>query len=338
MINLAINGFGRIGRLAFRIALQYSKQIKLVAINTSGRINIQGWAHLLKHDTAYGLFAKEIKTNQTGFIIQGTHYPVLSQKDPSQLPWKKYDVDIVLESTGIFRDYQNAHKHLQAGAKKVIISAPAKSDDIPTYLPGVNLEKYQGENIIDAGSCTTNCAAPILKILLEKFGIQKAFLTTVHAYTNDQRIQDGSHHDLRRARAAAYNIIPTSTGATKAVIKALPELQGKLDGLSIRVPILVGSLLDLSLLLERKTTVSEINQTFQSAANSELKKIITVTNEPLVSSDIIGNPHSAIVDLERTQVIDGNFVKIIAWYDNEWASANRLVETALYLEKEVKNV
>lgn len=331
MIKLAINGFGRIGRLAFRVALDYPKEIEVVVINTSGRIDVAGWAHLLKYDTAYGKYKKEIAIKKNGLVIKGKHYPVLGERGPAKLPWKKYDVDVVLESTGVFRDFENASKHLKAGAKKVLISAPAKSENIPTYLAGVNLEKYQGEKIIDGGSCTTNCAAPVLKVILENLGIKRAFFTTVHAYTGDQELQDGSHRAPRRGRAAAQNIVPTSTGATKAVIKAIPELAGKLEGLAIRVPILVGSLLDLVVFLEKKTSASEINQVFIKAAGSEWKGILSVTREPLVSSDIIGNPHSAVVDLSLTQVIDGNFAKIIAWYDNEWASAQRLIETVIYI-------
>jgi len=331
MIKLAINGFGRIGRLAFRIALKYPEQVRVMAINTSGNMKPAGWAHLLKYDTAYGQFEKEIKVEKDGFSVAGTDYPLLAEKNPIKLPWQKYEVDIVLETTGIFRNYEGANAHLQAGAKKVLISAPTKNDNIPTYLVGVNLEKYQGEKIIDGGSCTTNCAAPILKVILEKFGIQKAFLTTIHAYTGDQRLQDGSHQKLVRARAAAQNIVPTSTGATKAVIKAIPELTDKLEGLAIRVPILVGSLLDLNIILEKKTTLLDINQVFTEAANSELKDILAVTNEPLVSSDIIANPHSAIIDLEKTQLIGDSFVKIIALYDNEWASAQRLIETIIFM-------
>ena len=331
MINLAINGFGRIGRLAFRISLDYPEDLRIVAINTSGKIDLPGWAHLLRYDTTYRKYEKEIKVKKDGFVIDNIYYPVLGERDPAKLPWKKYEVDVCLESTGLFRDYKSAEAHLKSGAKKVLISAPAKSENIPTYLAGVNLKKYHGEKIIDGGSCTTNCAAPILKVLLEKFGINKAFLTTVHAYTGDQRLQDGSHQKLTRARAAAQNIVPTSTGATKAIIKALPELDGKLEGLAIRVPILVGSLLNLSLILEKKATVSIINQVFTQAANSELKDILATTNEPLVSSDIIANPHSAIVDLERTQVIGNNFAKIIAWYDNEWAASQRLIETVIYI-------
>lgn len=331
MINLAINGFGRIGRLAFRAALQNSEQIRVVAINTSGRMEPAGWAHLLKYDTAYGKLKKEIQVEKNGFVISGQFYPLLSERNPAQLPWQRYKVTVVLESTGVFRDEKSARGHLTAGAKKVLISAPTKSDKIPTYLVGVNLNQYQGESIIDGGSCTTNCAAPVLKVLLNNFGVQKAFLTTVHAYTGDQRLQDGSHQKLTRARAAAQNIVPTSTGATKAIIKAIPELKGKLEGLAIRVPVLVGSLLDFSVILEKAVTATAINQVFTQTAAEKMKGVLATTKEPLVSSDIIGNPHSAIVDLEKTKVIDDHFVKIMAWYDNEWASAQRLIETVIFI-------
>lgn len=331
MIKLAINGFGRIGRLAFRIALEYPDQIRVVAINTSGKMDVAGWAHLLKYDTAYGKYEKEIKVEKEGFTIENVHYPIFSERNPAKLPWKKYNVDIVLESTGVFRDYENASQHLKAGAKKVLISAPAKSDNIPTYLMGVNLTKYQGEKIIDGASCTTNAAAPVLKVVLDNFGIKNAFLTTIHAYTGDQRLQDGSHRDLRRARAASENIIPTSTGASKATIKTIPELAGKLEGLAIRVPTLVGSLIDLVVTLEKNVNADEINQAFIKAGSSNLKGILGTTNEPLVSSDIIGSSYSAVVDLSLTKVINGNLAKIIAWYDNEWMASKRLIETAIYI-------
>ena len=331
MIKLAINGFGRIGRLAFRIALEYPDQIRVVAINTSGKMDVAGWAHLLKYDTAYGKYEKEIKVEKEGFTIENVHYPIFSERNPAKLPWKKYNVDIVLESTGVFRDYENASQHLKAGAKKVLISAPAKSDNIPTYLMGVNLTKYQGEKIIDGASCTTNAAAPVLKVVLDNFGIKNAFLTTIHAYTGDQRLQDGSHQDLRRARAASENIIPTSTGASKATIKTIPELAGKLEGLAIRVPTLVGSLIDLVVTLEKNVNADEINQAFIKAGSSNLKGILGTTNEPLVSSDIIGSSYSAVVDLSLTKVINGNLAKIIAWYDNEWTASKRLIETAIYI-------
>jgi len=331
MIKLAINGFGRIGRLAFRIALEYPDQIRVVAINTSGKMDVAGWAHLLKYDTAYGKYEKEIKVEKEGFTIENVHYPIFSERNPAKLPWKKYNVDIVLESTGVFRDYENASQHLKAGAKKVLISAPAKSDNIPTYLMGVNLTKYQGEKIIDGASCTTNAAAPVLKVVLDNFGIKNAFLTTIHAYTGDQRLQDGSHQDLRRARAASENIIPTSTGASKATIKTIPELAGKLEGLAIRVPTLVGSLIDLVVTLEKNVNADEINQAFIKAGSSNLKGILGTTNEPLVSSDIIGSSYSAVVDLSLTKVINGNLAKIIAWYDNEWMASKRLIETAIYI-------
>ena len=331
MIKLAINGFGRIGRLAFRIALEYPEQIRVVAINTSGKMDVAGWAYLLQYDTAYGRYEKKIKVEKEGFTIENVHYPIFGERNPAKLPWKKYNVDIVLESTGVFRDYENASQHLKAGAKKVLISAPAKSDNIPTYLMGVNLTKYQGEKIIDGASCTTNAAAPVLKVVLDNFGIKNAFLTTIHAYTGDQRLQDGSHQDLRRARAASENIIPTSTGASKATIKTIPELAGKLEGLAIRVPTLVGSLIDLVVTLEKNVNADEINQAFIKAGSSNLKGILGTTNEPLVSSDIIGSSYSAVVDLSLTKVINGNLAKIVVWYDNEWTASKRLIETAIYI-------
>lgn len=337
MVKLAINGFGRIGRLALRIALEFPQEIKVVAINTSGSLEAAGWAYLFKYDTAYGPYQKEVTGDQNHLIIGQQKIPLSGKREPAKLPWQQYDVDVVLEATGVFRDQAGVNGHLQAGAKKVLISAPTKDEKIPTYLVGVNLDQYQGEKIIDAGSCTTNCAAPILKVLLDNFGVAKAFLTTVHAYTGDQNLQDSSHKDLRRSRAASQNIIPTSTGAIQAVAKVIPQLKGKLDGLAIRVPVITGSLLDLAVILEKETDAAAINRAFLQAAQSDLKNILTTTQEPLVSSDIIANPHSAIVDLERTQMIGNNFAKIIAWYDNEWASSSRLIETALWIGSK-KNV
>lgn len=334
MVRLAINGFGRIGRLALRIALAHSPEIQVVAINTSGSMDTAGWAHLFKYDTAYGVFKKEVASDANHLIIADQKIPLFGEKEPGKLPWQNYQVDVVLESTGIFRDQASASGHLQAGAKKVLISAPTKDEKIPTYLVGINLDQYQGEKIIDGGSCTTNCAAAILKVLLDNFGIENAFLTTVHAYTGDQNLQDGSHQkDLSRARAACQNIIPTSTGAAKTIAKAIPELKGKLDGLAIRVPVIVGSLVDLVILLEKETSREAINQAFEKAAD----EILAVTTEPLVSSDIIANPHSAIVDLNRTQILGDRLAKIIAWYDNEWAASKRLIETVIQIGSE-KNV
>lgn len=337
MVNLAINGFGRIGRISFRVALEHPQEIKVVAINTSGNMAAAGWTHLFKYDTAYGPYQKAVTSDQNHLMIDQQKIPLSGEREPGRLPWQQYDVDVVLEATGVFRDQASAHGHLQAGAKKVLITAPTPDKQIPTYLAGVNLDQYQGEKIIDGGSCTTNCAAPVLKVILENFGINKAFLTTVHAYTGDQNLQDSSHQDLRRARAASQNIIPTSTGALQAVTKAIPQLKGKLDGLAIRVPVMTGSLLDLAVILEKDTAAAAINQAFVQAAQSNLKNILATTQEPLVSSDIIANPHSAIVDLERTQMIGHNFAKIIAWYDNEWAASSRLIETAILIGSK-KNV
>ncbi len=337
MVKLAINGFGRIGRVSFRIALEHPQEIKVAAINTSGSMEAAGWAHLFKYDTAYGPYQKEVTSDQNHLMIGQQKIPLSGEREPAKLPWRQYDIDVVLEATGVFRDQAGVNGHLQAGAKKVLISAPTKDEKIPTYLVGVNLDQYQGEEIIDGGSCTTNCAAPVLKVILENFGINKAFLTTVHAYTGDQNLQDSSRQDLRRARAAGQNIIPTSTGAIQAVAKAIPQLKGKLDGLAVRVPVITGSLLDLAVILEKETDADAINRAFLQASQSDLKNILTTTQEPLVSSDIIANPHSAIVDLERTQVIGNNFAKIIAWYDNEWATSQRLIETVIQIGNE-KNV
>lgn len=331
MINLAINGFGRIGRLALRIALNYPDKINVVAVNTSGSIDIVGWAHLFQYDTTYGQYLQKVSHDEENLIINQQRIPLSGQRDPIKLPWQDLRVDVVLESTGVFRDSESAGKHLKAGAKKVIISAPAKSEDIPTYLIGVNHQDYQGEKIIDNASCTTNCIAPVLKVFLENFGLQAAFLNTIHAYTSTQELQDGSHQDLRRARAAAQNLIPTTTGATSAVIKALPQLKGKIAGLATRIPLLVGSFSDLTLQSENQVSVEAVNQTFIKTSQGNLKGILGVTNEPLVSSDIIGSGFSALVDLKLTQCLGKNLVKVIAWYDNEWAYAQRLIDLALWI-------
>lgn len=330
MVRVAINGFGRIGRLALRIALN-SPDVQVVAVNTSGSIPIAGWAHLFRFDTAYGPYPQEVKAESGSLHIAGQKIPFYAQKDPSLLPWSSRQVDVVIESTGVFRDQESCQKHLAAGAKKVIISAPAKDKSIPTYLMAVNHQNYHGEKIIDNGSCTTNCVAPVLKVILNNFGVSKAFFNTIHAYTSDQELQDGSHQDLRRARAACQNIVPTTTGASQSVIKALPELAGKLKGLAVRVPVLVGSLSDLTIATEKEVSVNAVNQAFTQAAAADLKNILGVTSDPLVSSDIIASSFSALVDLNLTQVIRPNFLKVIAWYDNEWAYSQRLIELASWI-------
>jgi glyceraldehyde 3-phosphate dehydrogenase len=330
-VRVAINGFGRIGRAAFKIALQ-KKNIEIVAINDLTEASVL--AHLLKYDTAYGHFRGDIVVTKTGIRVNEVEYPMFAEPVPEKLPWKKLNVDVVLECTGRFTDKDSASKHLTAGAKKVILSAPSKGDDgaVPTFLIGVNHDKYTEETVISNASCTTNSLAPIAEILHENFGIEKALMTTIHSYTADQNLQDGPHKDLRRARAAAENIVPTTTGAAIAVTQVLPELKGKFDGLAVRVPTIVVSLTDFTFLLKQKTTVEEINTTLKEAALSpRFRQVLAVTDEPLVSSDFIGNPYSSTVDLTLTAVVDGDLVKVVAWYDNEWGYSNRLVEMALHI-------
>ncbi len=344
MKSFAINGFGRIGRLAFRVWLEKeSKKIELKVINTSGSMNIADWVHLIKHDTVYGSFSEKISFKQTqdisevtddnielGYIRVGEHKIIITaQRDPAKIPWTKYEVDIVLESTGQFNKPKKAKLHLDAGAKKVLLSAPTKSDkekEVSTSVISVN-EFDKSKQIFSNASCTTNCIAPLMKIMKDKFGVEKAFLSTIHSYTDDQNLHDNSHKkDLRRARNASANIVPTSTGAAKAVTEIIPSLKGKFDGLAIRVPTPTVSLSDLTFLTKKTVTVEQINEAFIEASKKDYRHIVAVTNEPLVSSDFIGCEYSAVVDLELTQVIDGNLVKVIAWYDNEWGYTCRLVE------------
>ncbi len=331
-INIAINGFGRIGRQAFKIAFE-KKEIEVVAINdlTSPEI----LAHLLKYDSNYGIYSKEVSFDEKHIIVDGKKILVLSEKDPSRLPWAKMKVNVVIESTGRFTTAETAGAHIKAGAKKVVISSPAKDSQTKTFVLSVNDQDYNGEKIISNASCTTNCITPVVQILTEKFGVKKIMMTTVHSYTAEQNLVDGPppgghSKDLRRARAAAQNIVPTSTGATIAATEAIPELKGLFHGLSIRVPTAVGSLSDFVVLLKKKTTKEQLNQAFIDASKqSRFKGILSVSNEPLVSSDIVGNPSSAIVDLGLTEVIDGDFVKVVAWYDNEFGYSNRLVEEVI---------
>lgn len=326
--NIAINGFGRIGRAAFKIALE-KPDVEVVAINDLTEASIL--AHLLQHDTAYGHYRKTVAVKDGALVVDGKTYPVFAEPDPKKLPWGRLAVDVVLECTGRFTDKAGAGQHIEAGAKKVILSAPAKGDDdsVPTFLMGVNEEEYVGETVISNASCTTNSLAPIAQIIHEKFGIAKALMTTIHSYTADQNLQDGPHKDFRRARAAAQNIVPTTTGAAIAVTQVIPELQGLFDGHSMRVPTIVVSLSDFTFVVKRKTTAQEINATLKEASQSaRFRQVLAVTEEPLVSSDFIGNPHSSIVDLSLTKVIDGDLVKVVAWYDNEWGYSNRLVEMA----------
>lgn len=324
-IRMAINGFGRIGRHAFKVALT-KKNIEIVAINDL--TDTKTLAHLLKYDTAYPDVGAAVSYDAKQLIVGKKKIMVFAEKDPALLPWKKLKVDVVVESTGRFTDTAGAGLHLKAGAKRVVISAPAKGEEIHTFVRGVNDGEYKKETIIDNASCTTNSAAPIMMVLEKLFGVEKAMLSTIHSYTADQNLQDGPHRDLRRARAAAQNIVPTSTGAAIAVTRVVPTLANKFDGVSFRVPTVTVSLTDLTVLLKKSATKEEINAALVKASKTYLKGVLAVTDEPLVSSDFIGNPYSATVDLDLTNVVGGNLVKIVAWYDNEWGYANRLVEMA----------
>ncbi len=328
-MKIAINGFGRIGRAAAKIILE-KEELELVAVNDLGDINTL--AHLLKYDSVYGIYDKEVGVKDGCLTVDGQKINFISEKDPAALPWGELGVDVVIESTGIFLEAEKANAHIKAGAEKVILSAPAK-DDTPTYVLGVNADKYKDEKIISNASCTTNCITPVMKVLEDAFGIDKSLMTTIHSYTADQNLVDGPHKDLRRARGAAINIVPTTTGAAKAAYKAIPTLENKFDGLSIRVPSPVVSLSDITVLLKKKTTVEEVNGALAKASENELEDVLTVTDEPVVSTDLIGDPSSAIVDLALTQVVDGDLVKIVAWYDNEWGYSNRLVELAQLIGK-----
>jgi glyceraldehyde 3-phosphate dehydrogenase len=326
MQKIAINGFGRIGRAALKIALT-KKDIEVVAINDL--TDAKTLAHLLRYDTAYGRYQHTVDVSGNNLIINGKTIPVYAEPDPKKLPWGELSVDVVLECTGRFVNGDAMRAHIEAGAKKVILSAPAKEGgDVPTFLLGVNDTQYTSDQVIlSNASCTTNCIAPVAKIIQKAFGIEKALMTTIHSYTADQNLQDGPHKDFRRARAAAGNIVPTTTGAAIAVTEVIPELAGLFDGLAVRVPTIVVSLTDFTFLLKRDTTIEEINDVLKAAAQAhEYQGIFTVTDEPLVSSDFIGNPYSSIVDLALTKVVGGNLVKIVAWYDNEWGYSNRLVE------------
>ena len=323
-IRVAINGFGRIGRLVFRAAMEKKANIDFVAINDLG--DIKTMAHLLKYDSVHGRPPFEVEAESDGIVVNGKKIPLVSQPDPAKLPWKEMEVDLVVESTGRFRDRENASKHLQAGAKKVLISAPAKNPDI-TIVLGVNHNEYDPEkhNILSNASCTTNCVAPVTKVLDDNFGAVRGLMTTAHAYTNDQRILDLVHRDLRRARAGAINIIPTTTGAAKAVGEVLPKLKGKMNGLALRVPVPNVSIVDLTALLGKEVSAEEVNEAYKQAAEGELKGILTYTDEPIVSSDLNHCPYSAIVDGLSTMTI-GNLAKVLAWYDNEWGFSCRMVE------------
>jgi len=332
-IKIAINGFGRIGRPTFRRILDNHPNLEVVAINDL--TDPKTLAHLLKYDSVYGIYQKGVKFTENSLIVDVKEFRIFAEKDPTKLPWKDLKVDIVLECTGLFTSFEKSKAHLEAGAKKVIISAPGEGT--PSFVLGVNEEKYNSkkDNIVDMGSCTTNCLAPVAKVLNNNFGIVRGFMTTVHAYTNDQRILDLPHKDLRRARAAALNIIPTTTGAAKAIGKVIPELEGVLDGIAMRVPTPTVSVLDLICQVKKDTTKEEVNKVFREAAQSpKLKGILKVEEAPLVSNDFKGDSYSAIVDALSTMA-KNNLVKVLAWYDNEFAYACRLAEFAEFIGKEL---
>ena len=323
-VKVGINGFGRIGRNIMRAALG-DANIEIVAVNDL--TSAHTLAHLLKYDSVLGNLHAHVEAKDDVISVDGRGFKVLSLRDPAQLPWKDMGVDVVFESTGLFTNRPDAAKHIAAGAKKVIITAPAKSPDIMVVL-GVNDEKYNPatHQIISNASCTTNCLAPLARVLHQSFGVDKGWMTTIHSYTNDQQLLDLPHKDLRRARAAALSMIPTTTGAAAAVGEVLPELKGRLDGISMRVPTPNVSCVDLAVLLNRTVTVAEVNAAFQAAADGPLKGILACSDEELVSIDFKGNPHSSIVDLPYTKVMDGNFVKVLSWYDNEWGYSSRCVD------------
>jgi glyceraldehyde 3-phosphate dehydrogenase len=332
MVNLAINGFGRIGRMVLKAGIN-DPDINFVAINDL--TDTKTLAHLLRYDSVHGPFQGTIEPKEHSIIINSKEIAITAEKDPSRLPWKAYDVDVALECTGFFRTEDKMKLHLDAGAKKVLLSAPAKGENIKTLVKGVNEHTYDGEKLVSNASCTTNCFAPIAKVLNDNYGIIDGVMTTVHSYTGDQRILDGPHDDLRRARSAALNIVPTSTGAAKAIGSVIPELKGKLIGAAIRVPTPDGSMVHFTAELNRRLDsgiIPEVNELFKNVAGHHMKKVLEYTDESLVSSDIIGNPHSCIFDSKLTECV-GNNIIVVGWYDNEWGYSNRMVDIARFISK-----
>ncbi len=323
-IKIGINGFGRIGRLVYRI-MENQKDFDVVQINDITSADVL--AHLLKYDSIHGKFKGTVEAKQDAIVVNGKTVKISAEKDPSNIPWGQLGVDVVVEATGVFRKKADIEKHLKAGAKKVLLTVPAKDEIDATIVIGVNDKDLKPEHkIVSNASCTTNCLAPVAKVLHEKFGIERGMMTTIHAYTNDQRILDLPHKDLRRARAAGMSMIPTTTGAAKAVGIVIPELKGKMDGFAIRVPTPDGSVVDLVAILKVKVSKDEINAAMKEAANGKLKGILEYTEDPIVSIDVVGNPHSSIFDALSTMIVDGNMVKVVAWYDNEWGYSQRVVD------------
>lgn len=326
-IKVGINGFGRIGRLAFRAAMHHAGKIEIVGINDI--TDAKTLAHLLKYDSTQGKYPGKVEHDEKSLIVDGKAIPVCAERDPANLPWNKLGAEIVLESTGLFRTKEAASKHISAGAKKILISAPAKQHD-GTFVLGVNDGDYDAakHHVISIGSCTTNCLAPVCKVLVDSFGIEKGFMTTIHAYTGDQRLLDAPHKDLRRARSAALSMVPTTTGAAKAISEAIPDLKGKMDGCAIRVPTPVSSIVDLAVILQKDATAEEINAAMKKAADGPMKGILEYCADPIVSIDITGNPHSSVFDAGMTMA-SGKFAKVFSWYDNEWGFSNRMIEMVL---------
>jgi glyceraldehyde 3-phosphate dehydrogenase len=332
MARVAINGLGRIGRAAFKLIME-TPELELVAVNDL--VPSENLAYLLKYDTVYGRYGKKVEARDNMLIVDGKEYEVLNVKDPAQLPWQEKQIDIVFECTGLFTNKEGMEKHLQAGAKHVILSAPAKGDDVPTVVYGVN--EVGGElKMLSCASCTTNCITPVVEIIGRRIGIEKAMMTTLHAYTSTQSIVDGPSKKWRRGRAAAANFVPTTTGAAIATTKALPQYRGKFDGVAVRAPVPIGSIADIIFVTQRSVTVEEINNIFREEAQTErYRGILGVSEDPIVSGDIIKDSHASIVDLTMTQVVDGNLVKVMSWYDNEWGFTNQMIKTAVALSKKL---
>jgi glyceraldehyde 3-phosphate dehydrogenase len=333
MTKIAINGFGRIGRAVFKIALD-NPELEVVAINDL--VPPDNLAYLLKYDTVYGKYNKNVDSTKDGLVIDGKSYKIISEKDPTQLPWGDLGVDLVLECTGIFTKKPDLEKHIQAGAKRVILSAPAKSEGITTIVHGVN-QPDESDQIVSCASCTTNCITPVVEVMGRRIGIKKAMMTTIHAYTSTQAIVDGPSKKFRRGRTAAANLVPTTTGAAVATTQVLPQYQNKFDGVAVRAPIPVGSISDIIFVTDKSTSVDEINSIFKEEAGSErYQGVLAVSEDPIVSSDIVQDPHASIVDLTMTQVVDGDLVKVMSWYDNEWGYASQMIKEAVRMIKESK--
>ena len=331
MKKIGINGFGRIGRLAARVLLtRFADQVELPIINASTSMDVEGWAHLFQFDSTYRRFPGSVQVEGDFIIVNDKKIYLNRTRNPEEIPWGEYGVDTVIESTGVFKDAEGMRKHLRDSVQKVVLSAPTKDDQVTTVVKGINDQDAISNQLISNASCTTNCVSPVTQVILDSFGIEKAAMTTIHSYTSDQSLQDGSHSDLRRSRAAAQNIIPTSTGAAIATTKVIPQLTNKFDGIAVRVPTITGSLTDFTFITSQDVTIDQVNQAFFDAAHSDrFHDYLYVSKKPLVSSDIIGVEASAIVDLTLTQVIDGNLLKVYAWYDNEWGYTNRLCEQAI---------